>query len=105
MVFFLPGIDEVLRVNGRASVHDDAALLEQCAEKAKTPRTVIQVQIKEAYIHCAKAIMRAALWDGEGHVARDSFPSVSQIIKDQLALDIDIESREAMTARYREKLY
>jgi PPOX class probable FMN-dependent enzyme len=63
MVFLIPGFGESLRVNGRAVVVEDEAVLERCAVKGKRPVVGIGVSVQECYVHCAKASMRAGLWE------------------------------------------
>ena len=105
LIFFVPGINEELRVNGRAHLSSDLSLREKCAEKGKVPTVVIVVALEEAYLHCAKALMRAELWSAEAQVDRRSFPSIGQMLKDQLSLAEDPEPVADMEARYKEKLY
>ena len=105
LIYFVPGINEELRVNGRAHVSVDESLREMCLEKGKAPTSVIVIELEEAYLHCAKALLRAELWSAETHVDRTSFPSLSQMLNDQLNLNEALESREEMEERYREKLY
>src|SRR6185312_11313291 len=61
LLFLIPGISETFRVNGDAVISRDPALLEQFAVQGKTPRTVIVVHVKQAYIHCSRALVRADL--------------------------------------------
>src|SRR5215207_9435333 len=63
MLFMVPGMAEVLRINGRARITDDARLLAGCAVQGRAPKIGVLVAVKEAYLHCAKAINRAGLWD------------------------------------------
>ena len=85
LLFMIPGFEDTLRVNGRASVVTDAALLEQCAVKGKAPKTGIRVDVEEAYIHCAKAFKRSKLWEPESLQDRSEMPSIAKIILDQVA--------------------
>ena len=60
VLFLIPGVNEVLRVNGRAALRDEAEFVERFAqpEARKLPALVIEVAIHEAYLHCPKALMR-----------------------------------------------
>ena len=62
LIFFIPGVEEVLRINGRAEIRNDPELLERFRIRAKLPATVLRIEVEEAYLHCAKAIMRSELW-------------------------------------------
>jgi PPOX class probable FMN-dependent enzyme len=105
LMFMIPGVDEVLRINGRAELRSDESYRALCREGDRLPGLVILVQVREAYLHCAKAIMRASLWEDKARIDRNTLPSAGQILKEQMQLDIEPESREAMTERYRKSLY
>jgi uncharacterized protein len=75
LLFLVPGVGETLRVNGRAEISDDPALLASFAVAGKSPRSVILVTVDAAYYHCSKAIIRSNLWDPTRHVDRASLPS------------------------------
>ena len=107
LLFLVPGINETLRVNGRARIVNDPAVLAPLAAQGKTPRSAIRVEVKEAYLQCAKALIRSRLWDPETRIERSSFPSFGRILVDQLGED---ESKVAATDRslaeaYRTRLY
>lgn len=63
LIFLVPGKEETLRVNGRAWIVRDEALLERMAFKGKRPQLAIGVQVEECFMHCAKAFKRSKLWD------------------------------------------
>ncbi len=105
LMFLIPGVDEVLRVNGTAELSTDAKYRELCMEKEKLPKLVILVRVQEAYLHCAKALMRSKLWSEEAKVDRGVLPSAGQILKDQLKSEGEAETTEAMYQRYRRELY
>lgn len=65
LMFLVPGHGNALRVNGRAWITDDAELRGSFAVDGKPPRTVIGVEAEAIYFQCARAIIRAALWDPE----------------------------------------
>jgi hypothetical protein len=103
LLFFLPGMDETVRVAGRASLTDDPARLAAMVEFGKTPRTALTVTVREAFLHCAKALMRGRLWDGEAQVDRSLFPSMGEMIVEQTGVG-EAETQDQMLARYRETL-
>ena len=65
VLFLVPGTGETLRVNGRASLTKDPAILERLAARGKPALLAIRVRIEETFFHCAKAFLRAALWKPE----------------------------------------
>ncbi len=79
LLFIIPGVGETLRVNGRATISIDPALLARFEMRGKLPRSVIVVEIDAAYFHCSKSIVRSALWSPEAQVARTSLPSPGQM--------------------------
>jgi len=86
MLFFLPGIDEMLRLNGIASITVDEQLMQRFVYEGKRPRAVIVVEVKEVYMHCSKALRRSALWNPEKQLTKKDFPSLGQIARDQYKL-------------------
>jgi PPOX class probable FMN-dependent enzyme len=86
ILFLIPGINEVIRLRGTASIHDDEEFLITCTEFKKSPKLVIKVIIKEIFFHCPKSMLVSKLWSPEMFQDRDILPSLSEIIKDQLGL-------------------
>jgi uncharacterized protein len=103
LIFFVPGIDETLRVGGRGTVTTDPALLAAMEEFGKLPRAVLRIEVSEAYFHCGKALMRSKLWSRDTQVEREVFPSISQVIHDQTRLG-DPETQTEVEARYKTQL-
>jgi PPOX class probable FMN-dependent enzyme len=103
LIFFVPGIDETLRVGGKGSLSDEAGLLASMVEFGKPPRAVLCVAVEEAYFHCGKALMRSKLWSSDTRVKREVFPSISEVIHDQTALG-EPESQAVVEARYKTQL-
>jgi len=92
VLFIVPGVGETLRVNGRATVSNDAALLESFAVDGKLPRTAIVVNVDTVYFHCSKALARSHLWDPERHIERSKLPSAGQMHKRLAARDFDAQA-------------
>ena len=105
LMFLLPGVNEILRVNGEAELRDDPDLMARFLVNGKAPQLVIVVNVKQAYLHCAKALMRSSLWDERGKVARGVLPSMGEMLRDQIGPQIEAESDEAALARYKTQLY
>ena len=100
LLFFVPGIDEVVRLNGRATIQTDVELLKHFQEMTNKPKLVIQVIVEAAYMHCPKAMMRSKLWSVEQHQSIDAMPTLGEIIRDQTKMPAPLESREEMLKRY-----
>ena len=103
LIFFVPGVDETLRVGGTGKLSAEPDLLAAMEEFGKLPRAVLSIAVHEAYFHCGKALMRAKLWSSETRVERAILPSISQVIHDQTKLG-EPESQAEVEARYRTQL-
>lgn len=103
LIFFVPGIDETLRVGGRGTLSAEPELLAAMEEFGKLPRAVMSIGVSEAYFHCGKALMRSRLWSGDARVERAAFPSISQVIHEQTRLG-EPESQADVEARNRTQL-
>lgn len=84
LLFFVPGIDEMLRLNGISSINTHDDLMRRFVHEGKSPRSVILVEAREVYFHCSKALRRSDLWNPAKRVARSEFPTLGQIAKEQL---------------------
>lgn len=104
LVFMVPGVNETLRINGTARLRDEPAWTGHFAGAHFTPKLVIEVQVHEAYLHCAKALMRSRLWQAEAQVERSALPSMNQMIHAQIGLDTPPESQAAMEQRYQQQI-
>lgn len=85
LLFFVPGFEDTLRVNGRAEVIANAALLARCEVNGRVPKVGIRIAVEEAFLHCAKALRRSRLWDPAQHRDRAELPSLGQMILEQTA--------------------
>jgi uncharacterized protein len=112
LLFFIPGMDETLRVNGQAELSTDETLRTRCNDlltgKPRVPKLVIRVSVQASYLHCAKALMRSDLWNPVRHIDRKSLPSMGEMMRDQMADRVSpgtvFESQEQMIERYRSTL-
>ena len=100
LFFMIPGIDETLRVNGAARLSCFEADIEAFSAEKRRPKLVIEVTVEEAYLHCAKALMRSGLWQASSQVSRSLLPTMSRMINSQTGIEVPDETHEAMLARY-----
>ena len=105
LVFFVPGINETLRVNGRARLTRDEALLEPATVQEKTPKLGLLVEVEEAYFHCGKALIRSKLWAQDAQVERGSFPTLGRIVAEQTRAVDAAEADANLEEGYRTRLY
>jgi PPOX class probable FMN-dependent enzyme len=96
LLFVIPGLGETLRVNGRAWVTTDDAVLDGFTTELRRPVSAVGVQVAEAYVHCAKALRRSGLWDPSSWPGEDRRPSPAAMFKVHLGLgDATVEQIEA----------
>jgi PPOX class probable FMN-dependent enzyme len=83
LLFMIPGFDDSLRINGRASLTTDPEILASLAVNDRTPVLAIIVEVDEVFLHCAKAFRRSRLWDPAARQDRKGMPSLMAMILDQ----------------------
>lgn len=62
LMFMVPGSTSVVRVNGTAILTAEEEMTRKFEVKGRHPATVILVTLAEAYVQCAKALLRSELW-------------------------------------------
>lgn len=88
LMFLIPGSGTTLRLNGKAHISADQDLLESFAVNGQSPRSVIVVKVDEIYFQCARAVVRADLWNPEKHVDVTSLPTPGDILAEQSAGEV-----------------
>lgn len=106
LFFFIPGKQETLRVNGRAMIVRDLWLRERMAIQGKIPDFVTVVTIDEAFLHCAKCVIRSGIWQQERWPDLEGLASLARVMIDHGKLaDSEAKVQELIDASYRERLY
>ena len=106
LLFLVPGRDETLRVNGRAWITNDPALLEPMAVQGVTPRMAIGVEVQQAFFHCVKSFRRAGLWAPETWPSADALPNYVCAVFDQIKpADATLEDWQRQIKESDAKLY
>lgn len=105
MIFLIPGVRETLRVNGFATIHDEAEILESCLINGRRPITVTRIRVEEAYLHCAKALIRSKLWDPASWPAERPVPTMGEMLVAHTGSQTAYESEADMVRRYATQLY
>jgi PPOX class probable FMN-dependent enzyme len=98
LFFIVPGVTETFRVNGRATLTTDRALLEPCAVEGKVPKLGILVDIEQAYTHCSKAFLRAEFWNPARFLDRSALPSNGEIHRELRDESFDAAAYDAERA-------
>lgn len=83
LMFLVRGSNNVVRVNGSAVVSVEQDVLSRFSDRGRLPRSVVVITIAEIYIQCARALMRAGVWDGVDDT--DALPSVGDILAEMEA--------------------
>lgn len=112
LIFMIPGFEDTLRINGKATITTDPAILERAIVDRKQPKVAIHVAVEEAFFHCAKAFRRSRLWQPDAIVDRACMPTLARIILEQTAAadapprDADVAACDAdIEENYRTQLY
>ena len=106
LIFFIPGLGETLRVNGDATIIDDEDELARFEFRRHIPKVAIAVTVREAFIHCAKAIKRSRLWEESAKIDPRSFTRIGDIISDHIeGRKSGDEIEEILEENYRTQLY
>jgi hypothetical protein len=104
LLFLIPGVDESLRANGSVELRTDPDLVEPFRVGRSAPAVVLRITLREAYLHCGKAMMRSRLWSQEAKIDRSELPPLGVMLREQTGVGL-AESQSQMLARYRNELY
>ncbi len=105
LIFIIPGVDETLRVNGRAFLTADTELLGTMLVQGKAPKLATIIEIDEVYMHCARAFLRSGMWKPEKWPDPDTIPTLGAIMCEQKDLPAPDESQGKRREEYRNVLY
>ena len=105
LLFIVPGMNETLRVSGKAEIVTDTEVLSPLSVQERPPLSALRVSVEEAFLHCGRSLIRSRLWDPEAQIDRSCYPTYGQVLADQIrgadAREIDASEDEAN----RERLY
>ncbi|WP_242144651.1 MULTISPECIES: pyridoxamine 5'-phosphate oxidase family protein [unclassified Bacillus cereus group] len=106
LIFFIPGLGESLRINGRASITNDEAILKEMKANGRTPLLGIVVEVEECYVHCAKAFIRSKMWDTESWLEKKELPSAAKMLKEHAKVKASEEEvAYSLEESYTKRLY
>lgn len=106
LIFLIPGREETLRVNGRAWVTRDPALLEPCTVEGSAPLVAIGVAVEQVFVHCPKAFLRSRFWGHESWPTPDALPSMGCVLYDQIKPEgVTVQEYEREIAEGQKRLY
>ncbi|MCG8649948.1 MAG: pyridoxamine 5'-phosphate oxidase family protein [Pirellulales bacterium] len=105
LLFMVPGMNETLRINGTVRISHDPELLDSMCFKGRPPKTAMVVTAEEVFLHCGKAFIRSGLWNPENRIERQSFPTLGQMLADQIDGLDPTEADRATEDGYKNRLY
>ncbi|MBY0597959.1 pyridoxamine 5'-phosphate oxidase family protein [Bacillus bingmayongensis] len=106
LIFFIPGLGESLRINGRATITKDEEILEKMQVNGRSPLVGIVVEIEECFIHCAKAFIRSKLWNPDSWLEKEELPSAARILVDHAKVNANEEEvARSLEESYTKRLY
>lgn len=85
LLFLVPGMGETLRINGTGRITDDPRLLEPLTMQRRAPKVGVLVEVREAFLHCSKALVRSDLWNPDKRIERTTLPSYTEMLTDHVA--------------------
>jgi hypothetical protein len=105
LLFLVPGTDETVRVNGKATISRDPELCERLSMQGKPAQLVVIVEIAEVFTHCARSILRSKIWQPESWPDTDTIPTLAAMLAEQKHLTPPDESTGKRNEDYRKVLY
>lgn len=106
LLFLVPGLNETLRVNGKARIVTEPDVLQSMAVKGKiVPSSALEIAVEQVYFHCGRSLLRADLWNADKKVTREAFPMLGTVLADQIkGVDAEATNKRLETA-YTTNLY
>ena len=105
ILFFVPGHQHSLRVNGSTRILTDADLRQRFAVNGKPARAVVEVTVRQVFFHCGKSLIRARLWSPDAWPSREGLATLGQAIADQVPGIDPVKAEAAVAESIRERLY
>jgi uncharacterized protein len=106
LLFLIPGVNETLRINGRARILVDDELARTFTVSEKVPHTLLEVTADRVYYQCPKALIRSKLWSIDAQVPRSELPTGGQILQEITKNAVNAaEYDQAYPERIRQTIY
>ena len=105
LLFLIPSVNETLRVQGEASISEDMDTRERHRLKTNVPKTVLQVKVTQAHLHCGKSMLRGGLWDPRKWPGIRPIPTLFEMIEDQTGIDCEIKDEQKILAQNKKEIY
>lgn len=95
LLLMVPGVEETMRVNGTATVSTEPEILDACPIAGRRPNACVVVEVRTAFIHCAKALKRSSLWNAEKWPDTSDMATPACMLRDHIGLDMTVEDTQA----------
>ena len=82
LICLVPGMDETMRISGKAEVTTDPEILSRMEANGHIPEIALLVHVEEAFIHCGKALKRGRVWDADAEIDRSIYPKMGEVMFD-----------------------
>lgn len=103
LLFLIPGVNETLRINGRAEIVIDPDLCASFSIKGKLPRSVLVITVERVYFQCQKALVRSRLWKADAQIPRTDLPSTGKMLQALSESEFDAEEYDRNYPKHMEK--
>ena len=104
LLFLIPGMGETLRVNGGAALTDDPQLLDGLQTGGRPAAAALVITAEQVFLHCAKALIRSALWDPSTWAQAERLPSAAEILNDHIGIGDLAASAAALADSYANRI-
>jgi len=106
LLFFVPGVNETLRIEGEARLVLDDEIRALGKVGAKLPPAAMIINVQRVFVHCGKALIRSDLWNPAKHAAPGAVPTLAEMGRDQSITPITLEEAQRQVEfLYKETLY
>ena len=105
LLFFIPSVNETLRVQGEALILEDMDTRQKHSLKSNIPKTVLRIKVTQAHLHCGKSMLRGYLWKPDKWPIARPIPTLFEMIEDQTGIDCEIKGDKEILAQYKKDLY
>jgi uncharacterized protein len=104
LLFLTPGLGETLRANGHVALTRDPSLLDGLQTGGRPALLALVVRVEQAYLHCAKALIRSKLWRSDTWPDRAELPSAAEILNDHIGIGDLAASAAALQESYTQRI-
>ena len=105
LLFFIPNVNETLRVQGEAVILEDMETRQKHSLKSNIPKTVLRIKVTQVHLHCGKSILRGGLWQPTKWPSIRPIPTLFEMIEDQTGINCEIKEEKKIIAQYKKDLY